>query len=86
MKVATGNRDTQSKLNLFSSVQVWNGSSKFTKGGLTKDDLMKNSRCGILKLSLSVEVDVVQNRCFAAHTVLFDVRGTFGIVQECVNL
>merc|ERR1719510_870573 len=42
-KVKKAKRVTR-KMQTGSFCKVWNGSSKFTKGGLTKDDLMKNAR------------------------------------------
>merc|ERR1712025_553703 len=64
-KVKKAKRVTR-KMQTGSYCKVWNGSAKFTKGGLTKDDLIKNSRGKIVSKKMHARGQVMKKSGWAA--------------------
>merc|ERR1719192_3279709 len=70
------------KMQTGSFCKVWNGSSKFTKGGLTKDDLMKNSRGKIVSKKAHAAGQKLKKGGWAA--AVMKARKELGITGFCV--
>merc|ERR1712066_350380 len=70
------------KMQTGSFCKVWNGSSKFTKGGLTKDDLMKNSRGKIVSKKRHAKGQAMKKSGWAA--AVMKARKELGITGFCV--
>merc|ERR1712173_546529 len=69
------------KMQTGSYCKVWNGSAKFTKGGLTKADLMKNSRGKIVSKKAHKHGQKLKSGWTAA---VMKARKELGITGFCV--
>merc|ERR1712224_256804 len=80
-KVKKAKRVTK-KMQTGSFCKVWNGSSKYTKGGLTKDDLMRNARGKIVSKKAHAAGQKMKKSGWAA--AVMKARKELGITGFCV--
>merc|ERR1719461_662154 len=70
------------KMQTGSMRKVWNGSAKWTAGGLTKDDLMKNSRGCIVSKKMHAKGQTIGKSGWTA--AVMKARKELGITGFCV--
>merc|ERR1712173_40794 len=71
------------KMQTGSYIKVWNGSAKFTKGGLTKDQLMKNKRGKIVSKKMFAKGQALKGKSSWMAAVV-QARKELGITGFCL--